>query len=386
MIYNDSRLNNKVLVWVEFTYLEANLDDYNASIGMTRYEGLSHGIEQWSRITDTFAINVNSKNFPELVDLLVADFPHLTFIPAMKTAPYTGGGGSNDFFNPTKWADAAPVISTLAEKSGQSTILFDTETATNDYRNLTYQEFLAQEFDAEGLATGLASLPTDIDYIWYRSSFAGSETDYNNDAQMFKDIFEIAYNTLGCSGVSANETHPYSRNLIWQQMIAEDIETIAPKSTWSPMVFFLSSVLRPPNMGYSPNSFWISPYLDVDELYVNIDDYQRMLLYPGAGDGVEFVLDSHQLVDSIFNTTMPVEMTASIATRFGEVEFSLTNSATGAYRTTWEVVGPSGTNIYYSGQNPSTDSEVLDASQVGSIKLNLPTDEYQVRVRQEFTE
>lgn len=361
MNYNTPNLNNKLLTWIEFTWLERNVHDYDPAIGMTRYEGLCTGISHWSRITDTIVVSGNAKNFPELYDWLARDFPELTFVPSMKISQFTGGTGNNDIFNSAKWATMVPYMEERLAKTGQTSIIIDSETGTNDYKALTYKEF-QNIFNEKGLSDGLAQFPNDIDYVWYRSSYSGSSDQFYNFSQTLLDIFGVVYDTLGCDSVSLNETHPYSRNLIWEQQIAEQIEAIAPKNTWWPLIFFLSNTVQ--TTGDS-TKVWVAPPLDVNQLIEPLEEYRKSLLYPGLRN---FVLDPHQLVDSIeahLQPELPKKVGGGYAMQFK------TTCPPGTTRTRWKVYGPKGAQIYFSGQNPSSSSEVMDAKQIDRITLRL---------------
>ncbi len=117
------------------------------------------GLELWQRLTDTAII---STEYPgaHLFPILQARVPGMRIIPGMKTVSRLDHTNLDSL---ERWALVAEDVNAFVAASGESTIVFENETAQKAYLDGDY------EIDYDQYEACVAQLPDDVEYYWYPS-------------------------------------------------------------------------------------------------------------------------------------------------------------------------------------------------------------------------
>jgi len=194
----------KLVPWFELNYLE----DW-------RKDMCVHGMQEWSRVTDTVIISTiqgRSYIYQELRERV----PNIRIIPGMKTKELL-----DRFDSLQGWQRVAEEVSAVLEATGEHTLLLENESAMRPYIEGEY------EIDPAQLRVALAQLPDGIEYLWYPALHGTAEQQprYLALCDAMRAVHDVRFLDQSMCG---RDTDPEWGRQVREKILGISVHTPAP--------------------------------------------------------------------------------------------------------------------------------------------------------------
>lgn len=246
----------RLMPWVEV---------YSNSYGVIPPGTLERAVEGlliWQRVTDTAVVTTTPGN-ARLYAILNARVPGMRIVPGLISQPYLGKQGFDQL---DLWRDLAAEVADIAAVSGDGCFLFDHEHALESYLEG------ACEINFARLRDCLATLPPNVEYIWYPSlAYDGAQRRARSLA-----ICQVVEAELHPRFVNLGFDHPRWREFDpWWYVT---LDKLAAKPT-VPLIYF----------GCWQDCFW--DYSQISQVLKDIrtypENYADAIVYPSLSRWVE---------------------------------------------------------------------------------------------------
>ncbi len=135
--------------------------------GREAFDQTAQGLLVWRLITDTAIVSIGPEEIRPLARLRER-YPDLHIIPGLKTSGILGQHGGFDALE--GWTRIARLVQSLAEVTGEQTVILEHESAIKAYIDGQYA------MDWDRLRAGLRLLPRACQIWWYPSAGGAGET------------------------------------------------------------------------------------------------------------------------------------------------------------------------------------------------------------------
>jgi hypothetical protein len=212
------------------------------------------GLREWHKVTNTAVVSTTSEH-AWLYTELQTRVPGMVFIPGLKTSVRLSDVGRG-FDDPAGWAELAQDVLEVVATSGQRRVLFENETALQDFLNGQYA------MDWTRLHNALTQLPADVEYIWY----PGLAYDGVDARARTYRLCQTAEDALTCRLVNLGYDDPRWR--VYDPWWHAALEALGERPTM-PLIY----------LGCWTNCHWDAS--QAGQVLSDLPQFPELLFYPG---------------------------------------------------------------------------------------------------------